>query len=51
VYRDGVLIATVGSSTFEYEDHDRPKDVSTLYAVIAFDADGNESDQTTVIVE
>lgn len=50
IYRNGSLIATVGASTFEYEDHDRPKNVSTVYEVYAVDGSGNASSAVTVTI-
>lgn len=43
VYRDGVKIATLGASSLQYADHDRPRGVSTLYSVTAFDSGGYET--------
>ena len=51
VYRDGIKIATLDSSTFEYEDHNRPKGVATLYSITAFDADGEESTPLNISID
>jgi DNA-binding beta-propeller fold protein YncE len=48
VYRNGEKIATLNSSTFKYEDHNRPKGVKTTYSVTSFDANGNESSPSTI---
>lgn len=50
IYRNGVLIATLAGSATQYEDHNRAKGISTLYAVAAVDAGGSESAPVTVIV-
>lgn len=36
VYRNGTKIATLNAATLKYQDHNRPKGVSTLYSVTAF---------------
>ena len=43
VYRDGVRIATLSDSTYEYEDHNRPEGVTTFYTVTSFSSSGAES--------
>lgn len=48
--RDGTNIATLGANVYNYQDHNRPQGVSTLYAVVAFDGNGNTSAPATVIV-
>jgi hypothetical protein len=50
IYRDGVKIATVPGSTFEYEDHNRKKGSVTVYSVTSLDEDNNESIPVTVVV-
>lgn len=50
IYRNNVLIATVNASTTSYQDHDQPRNVTTLYGVAAFDKDGNTSSQATVTI-
>ncbi len=50
IYRNGILIATVSSSTFTYEDHNRTKGVTTCYSVTAFDVNTNESAPITVCI-
>lgn len=37
VYRNGVRIATLGSSTLQYQDHNQPQGVTTVYSVTAFE--------------
>ena len=44
IYRNGAQIATLSASTFEFEDHNREKGVSTLYSITSFDSLGSESD-------
>ncbi|MBX7066697.1 MAG: YncE family protein [Parachlamydiales bacterium] len=51
IYRDGVLIATVGGNTTQYEDHNRPKGVAFIYSVSAFSSNGTESSPVEVIVQ
>ncbi len=43
VYRNGVKIATLNATTFQYEDHNQKKGAVTSYAITAFDASGDES--------
>lgn len=50
IYRNDVLIATVNASTTSYQDHNQPRGVATLYAVVAFDSNGAMSSPVTVIV-
>jgi YVTN family beta-propeller protein len=50
VYRNGVKIATLSATTFDYEDHDIKKGVTTSYSVIAFDANGNQSTSQTITI-
>lgn len=50
IYRNTVLIATVDAATTEYQDHDQPQGIATVYGVAAFDADGTMSAQATVTV-
>ncbi len=50
IYRDGTKIATVGSLVRAYQDHNRPKGVSFIYSLVAFDSDGNTSSAVTVTV-
>ena len=51
VLRDGVLIATLSPSTFQYTDHNVPKSTSITYAIITFDIYGNYSASATVTVQ
>jgi len=48
--RDGKNIATVNASTSTYQDHNQPRGVSSVYSLIAFDANGNTSSPITVTV-
>jgi len=50
IYRNGMQIASVGSSTFTYQDHNRTKGVTTCYSVTAFNENGNESAPITVCI-
>ncbi len=50
IYRDGEKIATLSATTNSYQDHNRPQGVRTLYALVAFDADGNVSSPVTTTV-
>ncbi len=50
VYRDGIQIATLDNSTFQYEDHDRQPGIATTYSITAFDANGLESNQISAVV-
>lgn len=50
IYRDGTKIATVDASTFTYQDHNRKKGVSYLYAITASDSAGNESSPATIVI-
>lgn len=51
IYRDGQKIATVGASTYTYQDHNRPRGVSSVYSLVAFDGNGNTSSAITVTVQ
>lgn len=50
IYRDGKKIATVGSSTYSYNDHNRKKGVSYTYAITAFNLAGNESSPINIVI-
>jgi hypothetical protein len=50
IYRDGNKIATVDASTYTYQDHNRKKGVSCIYAVTAFDSAGSESLPVTIVI-
>ncbi len=50
VYRNGVKIATLSSSTLVYDDHNQRKGSSTLYSVTAFDANGSESTALSITI-
>ncbi len=40
IFRNGALLATVPATTFQYEDHDRKKNVSDTYSVFSVTATG-----------
>lgn len=50
IYRDGVRIATTNAITYTYQDHNQPHNVAVVYALVAFDSDGNTSSPVTVTV-
>lgn len=50
IYRDDEKIATVSASTNSYQDHDRPRGVLAVYALVAFDSNDNISSPVTVTV-
>lgn len=50
MYRDGKQIAMVGSSTYTYEDHNRPRGVLAVYSLVGFDGNGNMSSPVTVTI-
>lgn len=50
IYRNGVKIATVSSTTFQYADSDIPKGSAFEYSVRAFNASGVESAPVSVTV-
>lgn len=50
IYRDGIKIATVNAFTFTYQDHNRKKGVSYMYAITAFDSSGIESSPVTIYI-
>jgi hypothetical protein len=50
IYRDGKQIAMVDASTYTYQDHNRPRGVSSVYSLIAFDSNDNTSSSVTVTV-
>jgi hypothetical protein len=50
IYRDGKKIATVSASTYSYQDHNRPRGVSFVYSLVAFDGRGNTSSSVSVTV-
>ena len=50
VSRDGIRIATLSASTFQYIDHNRKKGEITQYAVTSFSSDNRESLPITVII-
>jgi YVTN family beta-propeller protein len=51
VYRNGIQIAILSASTFEYEDHDQEKGVSTTYSVVSIDSTGSQSLPSNVTVK
>ncbi len=50
LYRNGVLIATLGPVVYSYEDHNRMKDQADTYTLIAFTNEGAISSSVTVRV-
>ena len=50
IYRDGKKIATVNGSTNIYQDPNRKKGASHLYAVTAFNAGGDESSPINIVI-
>jgi YVTN family beta-propeller protein len=51
VYRNGIQIAILSASTFEYVDHGQKDSVSTTYSVVSIDSTGNRSSPTIVTVK
>lgn len=49
IYRNGKKIATVNSFTYTYEDHNRKKGVSYIYAITAFNS-GSESSPVNIVI-
>lgn len=47
IYRDGVLVNTVGSATFSYSDKNLNPSTTYVYRVDAFDSSGNHSGLST----
>jgi DNA-binding beta-propeller fold protein YncE len=50
IYRDGVIIATLGGTVRQYDDHNIEPGVSHTYTITAFDFTGSESLPSTVVV-
>ncbi|WP_255354186.1 hypothetical protein, partial [Candidatus Protochlamydia phocaeensis] len=50
IYRSGRKIAMVDASTYRYEDHNRKKGVSYIYAITAFNSAGNESSPVRIVI-
>jgi hypothetical protein len=50
VYRNGAGIATLGSTTFEYVDHNNTKDTKITYSVTAFDQSGIQSSPVYITI-
>lgn len=50
IYRNGQKIGTVNASTYSYQDHNRKKGVSYLYAITAFNTACNESSPVSIII-
>lgn len=50
IYRDGKKIAQVNAFTYTYKDQNRPKGISSVYSLVAFDKNGNTSTAVTVTV-
>lgn len=51
VYRNGMQIATLGSSTYQFSDHNIPNGISILYSVTAFDSLGTESSEVSITIQ
>ncbi len=51
LYRDGIKIASLGSITYSYQDHNRPRGVATEYSLVAFDSNGATSIPVSIIVQ
>jgi len=51
IYRDGEQIAKVSASTNTYQDHNRPRGVTFVYSLVAFDKNGDISSPITVTVQ
>lgn len=51
IYRDGEKIASVGASTYNYQDHNRKKRASYAYAVTAFNSAGAESSAINIVIK
>lgn len=49
IYRNGQKIGTVNASTHRYKDHNRKKGVSYLYAITAFNSEGESSPVNIII--
>lgn len=50
IYRDGKFIARVDASTRTFEDHNRKKGISYVYAITAFNAAGQESSPIEIVI-
>jgi hypothetical protein len=50
VYRNGVRIAVLGSTTFQFSDHNNEKGKRISYSVTAFDASGTESIPVSITI-
>lgn len=50
IYRDGNKIATLNASTNAYQDHNRPRGISSEYSLVAFDSNGDTSSPLTIRV-
>jgi len=50
IYRNGEKIATVDAATHTYQDHNQPRGVAEVYALVAFDGNGTLSSPITVTV-
>ncbi len=50
IYRDESKIATVDAFTYIYEDHKRPRGVSSIYSLVASDGKGDTSSSVTITV-
>lgn len=50
IYRDGGFIARVSATTFRYQDHNRPRGVTTTYEVATVNSSGDESSGLVVTI-
>lgn len=50
IYRDETNIATVPASTHAYQDHNRPRGISSVYSVVAYNSDGTMSSPARVTI-
>lgn len=50
LYRDGEQIARVNAFTYSYQDHNRPRGVTSVYTLVAFDSNGTLSAPVSVSV-
>lgn len=50
IYRNGSLIATVGPTTFQYDDIQQTRTPSTQYSITVIDENGTETTATTINV-
>lgn len=51
IYRDGQKIGTVNATTYSYQDHNRKKGASYIYAITAFNLEGSESSPVNIMIK